>query len=685
MANHDSIASNPLRLVYVGADEALAEALRTALRRVGATLVGIADAADPLPNVAGGQGTAVLVDTRAAASPGALAAAVAALKGRLGEGARVFCLAASGRIEARLEALRAGADGFFSLADEALAREALSVRLADLVRDRISRPRILIVDDQPVVALFAHRVLEKVGMEVRAVSDPLLVLDALVRFRPDLILMDLHMPGVSGIELTRIIRDHDELHSIPIVFFSSEADPATQLETLRVGGDDFLPKPILPDRLIAVVQDRLSRSREQQGHAPESGVFERRAFLGRLEGVLADLALEGAGYGLLLLAPDRPFTIGEAAGVLDEARWRAQFASGLVACLEATDVLAALAESGLGVLARRADRAALVALGERLREVATGLLATGQDQGGTASVGLAPLDSPGGDALALLSRAESALGEARRSGGGRLVVHVSAVPRRSADGREAHLAGLVERALREEALELYFQPIAPLRRPRGEPYDVWLRLRAPDGELLSPGDFLPAAERGGRMAAIDRWVLDRALAVQQCVGTGHDRLRLVIQQRLATFADARAVEDLRDLIVARDLIRQRPLLRFSCAELLADTGLATEVGEALGRLGIGICADLPEDTPAVWRLLERLRPALVRLPCQRAVRLGRLALRAQVDRLHAAGALVMVAGIEDPLAISEVWHGGVDLIQGNFVQPAGPHLDFDFAGTVLEA
>jgi DNA-binding response OmpR family regulator len=122
---------------------------------------------------------------------------------------------------------------------------------------------VLVVDDQPVAALFAARVLESAGMLTERVGDPLAVLDALDAFVPDLVLMDLHMPGASGIELTRIIREQDRFADLPIVFLSAELDAEQQMAALRVGGDDFLAKPVAPDHLVACVRQRLARARER--------------------------------------------------------------------------------------------------------------------------------------------------------------------------------------------------------------------------------------------------------------------------------------------------------------------------------------------------------------------------------------------------------------------------------------
>jgi len=127
--------------------------------------------------------------------------------------------------------------------------------------------RVLIVEDDHAAALFAQGVLANAGMEAQAEHDPMQVLDSIKSFHPDLVLMDLHMPHVNGVEVTMLIREHPAFARLPIVFLSGESDPDSRLEAISAGGDDFLFKPIRPRHLIAAVEDRVRESRE---HGPDS-------------------------------------------------------------------------------------------------------------------------------------------------------------------------------------------------------------------------------------------------------------------------------------------------------------------------------------------------------------------------------------------------------------------------------
>ncbi|RMF16134.1 MAG: response regulator, partial [Gammaproteobacteria bacterium] len=113
--------------------------------------------------------------------------------------------------------------------------------------------RVLLVDDDVELGLYYAQVLSSAGMLTRVTSDPWDVEAALEEFRPDVILMDLYMPEVNGIELAHAIRQDPACFGIPIIFASVEKDIVRHIGPIRAGGDDFLVKPVPVPFLIASV------------------------------------------------------------------------------------------------------------------------------------------------------------------------------------------------------------------------------------------------------------------------------------------------------------------------------------------------------------------------------------------------------------------------------------------------
>ena len=161
-------------------------------------------------------------------------------------------------IEARLDAVRAGCSGYF--VKPVNYGEVLST-LDRLTRSEPEPYRILIVDDEPDTAAFHSANLEAAGLETVTVTDPLDVTSQLVEFRPDVILMDVYMPGCSGLELAMVIRQEEAFVGVPIVFLSRETDRMKQIAALGEGGDDFFTKPVPPDQLVPAIAARAQRGR----------------------------------------------------------------------------------------------------------------------------------------------------------------------------------------------------------------------------------------------------------------------------------------------------------------------------------------------------------------------------------------------------------------------------------------
>ncbi len=117
------------------------------------------------------------------------------------------------------------------------------------------------VDDEEHLARHYALILEQAGMTVRAIHDPLLVMDTVHDMEPELVLMDLYMPGCTGFELAQVLRQRDTLAGVPIIFLSSESRMEKQRKALKLGGDDFLTKPVDAAYLVSTVSSRIARAR----------------------------------------------------------------------------------------------------------------------------------------------------------------------------------------------------------------------------------------------------------------------------------------------------------------------------------------------------------------------------------------------------------------------------------------
>jgi two-component system catabolic regulation response regulator CreB len=133
------------------------------------------------------------------------------------------------------------------------------------------KSRILIVDDEPAILDNIQYVLEAEGLETVRLSEGLAVPPLLARERIDLILLDIGLPDISGLELCREIR---RSHSTPIIFLTARTGEIDRVVGLELGGDDYISKPFSPRELSARVKAVLRRSHTPPPEAARHAAFE---------------------------------------------------------------------------------------------------------------------------------------------------------------------------------------------------------------------------------------------------------------------------------------------------------------------------------------------------------------------------------------------------------------------------
>ena len=135
------------------------------------------------------------------------------------------------------------------------------------------RSRVLVVDDEPQITRVLKTVLSSQGYQVRTAAEGESALSSLDEWRPELVITDLYMPRMDGVELCRRIR---AVSSVPIIVLSVKGEERTKVEALDSGADDYVTKPFGTDELLARVRAALRRS----GTAADVGVARGREISG---------------------------------------------------------------------------------------------------------------------------------------------------------------------------------------------------------------------------------------------------------------------------------------------------------------------------------------------------------------------------------------------------------------------
>lgn len=158
----------------------------------------------------------------------------------------------------------------------ALVREALEA-------PREPRGRILVMDDDRVILKVVERMLTTAGFQVVVEQEPLLFWERLREFAPDLVLLDVDMPRLSGIELCRVLRQDAYWGGLPAIFLTVERDPEMVERMFAAGADDYVLKPFVGGELLRRIELRLTRFQRGWQAILSGRQSDRRASMLRLE------------------------------------------------------------------------------------------------------------------------------------------------------------------------------------------------------------------------------------------------------------------------------------------------------------------------------------------------------------------------------------------------------------------
>ena len=252
----------------------------------------------------------------------------------------------------------------------------------------------------------------------------------------------------------------------------------------------------------------------QASHDALTGLINRREFENRLnEALLTARSDEGTTHGLLYLDLDQFKLVNDTCGHQAGDRLLKQITGLLQTRIRTSDTIARLGGDEFGLLLQdcTADRAAKIA--DSLRQAIREYRFEWQDGAMNVgvSIGIVEINSTSESIANVMSAADVACYAAKDSGRNRVHMYqYGAAPERH---REMQWVSRLTRACEENRLELYYQPIVPIgatRDTRGH-YELLLRMRGENGELVLPAEFIPAAERYNVMPMIDRWVVSQAL------------------------------------------------------------------------------------------------------------------------------------------------------------------------------
>ena len=686
-AEHDRNSPAAAAVVFIFGDAAGVSAeLADALRRLDCEVQPFTDIQTLLNELQERPPKIIIVDTAMLPEMPPLSAELVRLRSHMSINIPLIFVSSSTALQLRVDAIRAGGDGYFVAPLDA---PAVARQICDMAMPKPQQPyRVVVVEDDPTQADFAASILRKAGIEVQQVTEPVKVIERLHEFRPDLILMDIYMPDVNGIELTTVIRDHQEFVGIPIVFLSGEQNTDKQLDALSVGGDDFVAKPIRPKHLLGVVQSRIRRARQlldatgqPAKHDRVTGLFSRQHFLDRLAREI-DNETDATVAGVVLVRPGGLAGLRERIGVGGVDHLLAELGELIAAQITDTDLGARLDDDSFGLLLRRNSEEAVLELAEGILRGVADHRFSGHT-GITASAGLCFVDDRFEDATGIVSRAAAACDEASAQGGNRTATHRAAGYNREVHSEPADdLAQRVQRALRQDGFIIQYQPMLDLQTRGSETYEIVLRLSNAQGDLIGGAPLLEAAADAGVGEELDRWLLERAIDILKQRRESGRRTRIFVHQSGRTALNLDVPAWLIGRLRAKQVVGTGLVVDFCLSDLSQDLKVAQQMIRALRDMDVEVSLSRFPEKEAAFKVLRFLGARYINI-APRLLKADRAVISSVIQQAHDASALVIVSNVDDPRSIDLHWSSGADFLQGNFIQRPLENMDYDFSQVVI--
>ncbi|GGC67590.1 EAL domain-containing protein [Marinobacter halophilus] len=503
--------------------------------------------------------------------------------------------------ELRLASVRAGGNHFLHKPLD--IPRLIALLRAELNLAPVEPYRVMIVDDDKDLLDLYDSILGGAGYSVTMATNAQDALALLDQSHPELVLIDVNMPGCNGIELGRIIRQHEEFSTIPLLFMSAAANTDIKLACARLANDEFINKPIEPWRLLMMVKSRVVKGRQLRSldralMAPElDAAQDPLTALPKLEGIRRAInsVLQQPIQGILaVIKMDlRDFhTINNLHGqffgdqVLQRVAWE------LGQHVGSNGVLSR--ESGDEFLIFTKDHSSPEALNEYVRSLIQVVNKTdpASEQGAvglSADVGVAIAKENNISADELIDQADMALFKARAASGAELIYFDEGL--KSEQRYRFNLEQSIIQGLDEKQFVAAYQPIFSVKEGRIVGFEALARWQHPERGLLGPGEFIPLMEERGLISRLTDQIISCVVPKLADWQVLHPDLFMSLNLSAWDIQKPLFIDNLALLIHKYQVQPGKIVLEITESLLLADWLKAFQVLEALRALGAELALD----------------------------------------------------------------------------------------------
>jgi diguanylate cyclase len=473
--------------------------------------------------------------------------------------------------------------------------------------DTLATATVMMIDDDVFTLEVIKEFLGEAGYSnIIALSQPAEAIKEMRRTQPDVVLLDLLMPGISGFDILREMRADDELRFMPVIMLTAASDAETKLEALELGAADFLAKPVDPSELTLRLRNTLAFKAYHDRLAHFDNLTDlpnRRSFIGSLSQVLRQPAATSGKVAVLHVDLDRFKQINETLGydigdtLLGAVAHR--FRNAMSECqrtqgydLRDSFVLSRFGGDEFAVLipdlpevamADHAARRMLASLAEPFRIGKHELFVT-------ASIGIAVSPQDGTDVVTLLKHAEVAMHAAKQHGRDTCKYYS---PELNALAMERlTLETGLRRAIDRSELVLHYQPQVEVATGRIIGVEALMRWQHPELGLIMPVRFISLAEEAGLIDELGNWALFEACRqVKAWEQAGFGGLTMSVNVATPQFRRAGFADTVRKALASAGIAPGQLILEMTESMLMTQAEQAIAQLHEIKSIGVGLSLD----------------------------------------------------------------------------------------------
>jgi diguanylate cyclase (GGDEF)-like protein len=480
----------------------------------------------------------------------------------------------------------------------------------------VSAAQVLVVDDEDANRKLLTALLLAEGYAVRTAVDGPAALASVAADPPDLVLLDVMMPGMDGYQVAQLLKADPAAAGIPVIMVSAHSDRAARLRGLEAGAEDFLTKPVdraelwlrvrnllrLKDLVNALAQQRAELERQVESRTADlhqlahydslTSLPNRALFHQTLERTLTLARAKGASVAVLFLDVDHFKNINDSRGHAVGDDLLHQLGDRLRHCVRVRDTVGRLGGDEFALILLLDDGASGAAA------VATKVHAAleapfhldGSDLNVSASIGIAVFPDDAGDVDLLIQSADTAMYEAKASG--RSTSRFFTAKMNADLEARLELEEALRTAVAQREFALHYQPKVELGSGTVVGVEALLRWVRPGNGPVPPGAFIPALESTGLIVQVGSWVIDQAChQLALWAARGRTPITVAVNVSARQFTDGDLVADVSAALRRHAVPPHLLELELTESMLMANTDRTIEALRALKALGVRISID----------------------------------------------------------------------------------------------